>query len=84
MTAASTNHIDHISPDISAIKRDIASLRRDIAGATSTMTSDIAEQFTSRGGRAAKAISHQIEEQPLISLAIAFAVGFIGSKILLR
>ena len=37
-----------------------------------------------RGERSAKAIGRQVAERPAISLLIAFAVGFIGSRFLSR
>ena len=36
------------------------------------------------GSRAADALGKQVEEQPLAALLIAFGLGFIGSRVLLR
>ena len=40
--------------------------------------------MAAQGQRSAKMISHQVEEQPLATLLIAFALGFIGSRMLQR
>ncbi len=80
--------IDAILRDIDSLKRDIAGATRglshDIADATRDMTRDAADQLATKGTRAAKAITLQIEEQPIASLVLAFALGYLGSRILLR
>lgn len=77
----STNSEQH---EISAIRKDIIALREDIALATRGLSRDLADRVTERGGRAARAVTHQIEEQPLITLLLAAAFGFIGARVLLR
>jgi len=42
------------------------------------------EQVAAQGERSAKAVSRQIEARPILSLAVAFAVGFCASRLLSR
>jgi ElaB/YqjD/DUF883 family membrane-anchored ribosome-binding protein len=73
-----------LNSDLGAIRRDLNALREDLSHITRGLTNGLADQVTDRGGRAARAVSHQIEEQPVISLIIAAAVGFLGGRLLLR
>jgi hypothetical protein len=81
--------------DLDAIVRDIAALRKDLAtlienvktGATDRVTGDARRFYgalAAEGERSAAAIAQQVEERPLASLAIAFAVGFVCSRVLMR
>lgn len=42
---------------------------------------ELYEALAKRGQRASKALGKQIEEQPIASLLVAFAAGFIMSKL---
>lgn len=42
------------------------------------------QNLAAQGGRSVKAIGHKVEEQPVISLLIAFAIGFVGSRLLMH
>lgn len=42
------------------------------------------ESLSAQGERSLKAIGRQVEEQPLMSLLLAFALGFVGSRLLSR
>jgi hypothetical protein len=87
-----------IIDDIAALKRDLATLIRGlksdaaggVAGAKSAVEQlgdealQVYENLAAQGERSLKAIGRQVEEQPAISLLVAFALGFIGSRILSR
>jgi hypothetical protein len=45
---------------------------------------DIYESLVAQGKRSGKAIGRQVEEQPVVSLLLAFAVGFCVSRLLSR
>jgi hypothetical protein len=45
---------------------------------------DLYRDLTKRGRKTAKAITHQVEEQPGTSLLIAFVAGFITSRLMSR
>ena len=42
------------------------------------------QRRAAQGQRSAKAIGRQIEEQPVMSLLVAFGVGFVASRMLIR
>jgi ElaB/YqjD/DUF883 family membrane-anchored ribosome-binding protein len=90
---------NRVAEDISALKQDVAALIRqmkDLAmreagrfsqGAADTISdraSDIYETVSEQSRRGADKLSGHIEEQPITSLLIAFAAGFILSKIVTR
>jgi ElaB/YqjD/DUF883 family membrane-anchored ribosome-binding protein len=79
-----TNGEVDITPDIASILQSIASLKDDVAKVTANATRDIGQSVSAGSGRAARAIGHQVEAQPLVSLALAFAAGLIGGRLLLR
>ena len=85
--------------DIASLKHDIAILAGNLKNSALNATSDAArsaadqvsgeavhlyENLAARGDRSAKAISHQVEENPLMSLLLAFGLGFLGSRLLSR
>jgi hypothetical protein len=79
------------SPDLQAIMDDVAALKRDLAmlirHRKDGVAEDIAhayENLAAQGERSIKALGRQVEEQPIMSLLLAFAVGFIGSRMLPR
>jgi ElaB/YqjD/DUF883 family membrane-anchored ribosome-binding protein len=88
-----------VADDIAALKQDMASLIKQMKGAAmreanrfghdtadkiSDRASDLYETVSDTGRKSADAITAHVEEQPLSSLLIAFAAGFIFSKILTR
>ena len=85
--------------DIVALKRDFAALAGhlksggvaaagDFAKAAGGQVGDEAAHLmallASHGERSAKAIGQKVEEQPLLSLLIAFSLGFVASRMLSR
>jgi ElaB/YqjD/DUF883 family membrane-anchored ribosome-binding protein len=91
--------VDAIVDDIAALKRDLATLMNHmktdaINGASETAQSaigrigdraeNIYESLVAQGKRSGKAIGRQVEEQPVVSLLLAFAVGFCVSRLLSR
>jgi ElaB/YqjD/DUF883 family membrane-anchored ribosome-binding protein len=93
MTEAAKNKVD--IPDLDDIKEELATLRKDIAvlarhagnGAMDKMSDHghrIYERVQDGGERVVRAASHEIEERPLTSVLVAFAVGFVGGRLLAR
>lgn len=87
--------LDAIMSDMNALKRDFARLTDHIKqatdGAGSSAAERIEEQATrayeklqAQGDRSVKAVRHQIEERPVVSLLIAFAIGLVASRLLSR
>jgi hypothetical protein len=88
-----------IVDDLAALKRDLATLMDHLKtdalnGASGAAQSAIGrigdraegiyESLAAQGKRSGKAISRQLEEQPVVSLLLAFAVGFCVSRLLSR
>jgi ElaB/YqjD/DUF883 family membrane-anchored ribosome-binding protein len=82
-------------PDLDAIKHDIESLKNNIAtlaqqfgdgapGKAVEEGSRLYHRIAEEGGRVVKAASHEVEERPLASVLIAFALGFVGGRLLSR
>jgi hypothetical protein len=87
--------LDKIMDDIAALRRDFAALtgqlRKSAVQGAGEAVDQIGEKarriygnVAEQGERSAKAIGRQVEEQPTISLLIAFAVGFVSSRFLAR
>jgi ElaB/YqjD/DUF883 family membrane-anchored ribosome-binding protein len=94
-TAKAKTDIEAITEDLASLRRDLAALTEhakrgavsSAAGAAAQLSneaSDIYGRLASEGANSVKAISRQVEEQPLTSLLIAFALGFVGSRLLPR
>ena len=91
--------IDAIVEDLAALKRDLATLMghlktdalngasdaaQSAIGRIGDRAESIYESLAAQGKRSGKAIGRQIEEQPVVSLLLAFAVGFCASRLLSR
>lgn len=97
MTASSDAQPDFtaLRDDLSALKRDMAVLLTNLKGSAANGAAGAAAQINAgangvydaaaaSGSRAADALGKQMEEQPVMALLIAFGLGFIGSRVLLR
>jgi ElaB/YqjD/DUF883 family membrane-anchored ribosome-binding protein len=88
-----------VADDVAALKQDMASLLKqmketamreanrigqDTAEKISGRASDLYDTVSDTSKKSADAVTAHVEEQPLSSLLIAFAAGFIFSKILTR
>jgi hypothetical protein len=88
-----------ITGDIAALKRDLAQLMRhlklDATETTRTAPRSAVDEIggeamrayetlAAQGERSVQAIGRQVEEQPIMSLLLAFAVGLLGSRMLSR
>jgi hypothetical protein len=96
--AEASPELQAIMGDVAALKRDLAVLirqmkiaagddvacERSVAGQLGDEALRIYENLAAQGDRSIKALGRQVEEQPVVSLLVAFAVGFIGSRMLSR
>ena len=88
-----------IVDDFAALKRDLATLMSHLKtdalngasdaaqgafGRISDQAESIYESLAAQGKRSGKTIGRQVEEQPVRSLLLAFAVGFCASRWLSR
>jgi ElaB/YqjD/DUF883 family membrane-anchored ribosome-binding protein len=94
-----TPDLDSIASDLAALKQDFASLMTDLRNGTANrargMARDAAsriadtatnlyDQTASQAEAGIRAISEEVEERPLTALIMAFAVGFVASRMLSR
>lgn len=93
--ANAESDIQQLVADVQALKRDLAALAdhsrgtiwssaADTAGAIGDEAQRLYSAAAKEGRRQVKAVSHQVEEQPLLSILIAFGIGFLGGRILPR
>lgn len=89
------SEVQAIMNDIASLRSDIAALTAHLGSTAKNATSSAADQIgaqasktldgiSAQGQRSAKAIGQQVEEQPLLALLIAFALGFVGSRLVSR
>lgn len=89
-TANADNDSDlrKIVDDIQTLKKDLARLMEHVkTGATETVTEEagrLYDTIATEGQRQAAALARSVEDKPLASVLIAFAVGFLSGRILLR
>ena len=99
LDGAAPTDFDAIVDDLAALRRDFAALVSQmksgaLKGANGTTQNTLDElgegakrlydSVAAQGTRAVKAIDRQVEEQPVTSFLIAFGVGFIASRLLVR
>jgi hypothetical protein len=94
ITEANPN-LQTIMSDVAALKRDLSALlhsvktnvgadARGMIGHLGDEALDAYHTLAAQGQRSAKAIGHQVEERPVMSLLLAFGIGFLGSRLLSR
>ena len=91
--------LESIANDLAALKQDfatlIADLRAGTVGRAKTAAHDAAEQLGDRAAnlysqaaaqaeKGARVLAQEIDERPLTTLLVAFAVGFVASRLLSR
>jgi ElaB/YqjD/DUF883 family membrane-anchored ribosome-binding protein len=99
MTARHARDLDSISDDVAMLKRDLSRLMahmkngtydaatesaRDAVERLSSEADQLYRSLATQGSRSLKAVSRQVEEQPLASLLVAFGIGLIGGRLLRR
>jgi ElaB/YqjD/DUF883 family membrane-anchored ribosome-binding protein len=77
--------------DVAALLEDVQSLKRDFSVLVSRLRDNavssadsVYQNVADQGQRTAKALSDRVEEQPLMSLFIAFGIGFLSGRFLSR
>ena len=91
--------IDQVKQDILALTRDLATLMekmktiavedsgdavRDSVEAIGSKARALYDRVAAQGEHSAKAVGREIEARPVLSLLIAFAVGFCVSRLISR
>jgi hypothetical protein len=95
----SASGIDAIMSDLASLRRDFVTLTdhlktgaingatgaaRDAAGQIGDEAKRMYGRLAEQGERSRSAIVRQVEERPIACLLTAFALGFVGSRLLLR
>ena len=81
---ASGNAVDRLSETIAAALNDIADKFRNRARAAGTEASRAGEDVLQLGNEALRKLSHEVEQRPLVTLAIAVGIGALAAGILAR
>jgi ElaB/YqjD/DUF883 family membrane-anchored ribosome-binding protein len=80
--------LDTLKEEMEALRKNIATIARHLGNGAAGKISEEGHHLYSRlhdgGERVVRAASHEIEERPLTSVLIAFALGFVGGKMLSR
>lgn len=95
----SATDIETLAKDMAALRQDFATLMADLRAGTvghaRSMAQEAAEQISSKAGAlygkatsqadlGMKALAHEVDERPVTALTLAFAVGFVASRLLSR
>ena len=85
---------EDVADEVNRLREDLAALKGDIARLVKSMRSDAGEigeeaqqlyaKLARDSERSARVIVRELEERPLTTLLIAFAVGFIAGRFLPR
>ncbi len=84
-----------LQEDVAALKRDIGTLLAHLRTSATASAQSAAEQIedsatrlyrnaSAEGCKSAKALGHQIEEQPVLALLVVLGVGYLGGRLLTR
>ena len=99
MSAKNQSDLSTIGDDVVLLKRDLSRLMDHLKNGTFDVAKDSTQEvverlsdetdrlyrsLTKQSGRSVKAISRQVEEQPLASLVVAFGIGLISGRLLSR
>lgn len=84
MPAQPATDVDAIAADLAALKRDMAALLANLRDKSAGRAGDILERATAQAEAGAKTLAKEVEERPLTALLVAFAVGFVASRLLSR
>jgi len=81
--------VDRLRADVSALRENLSHLTKDAARAAKagvyeakTHLSDAAAAAADKGRQAAGALEQKVEENPLVSVGIAFGVGLLVGALL--
>ena len=85
---------EDVADEVARLREDLAALKTDITRLVKSMRSDAGEigeeaqhlydKLATESERSARALVREIEERPLTTMLIAFAIGFIGGRFLPR
>jgi hypothetical protein len=85
--ADDADELARLREDLAELKGDLAALVRSLrsdAGDVSEEAQALYARLAGEGYRSARGVYHELEDRPLTVLAIAFALGLIGGRFLLR
>jgi ElaB/YqjD/DUF883 family membrane-anchored ribosome-binding protein len=99
MSARNSSDLESIGDDVAMLKRDLSRLMAHMKNGTYEVatgsTRDAVERLSNeadqlyrglakQSNKSIKAVSRQVEEQPLASLLVAFGIGLISGRLLGR
>jgi ElaB/YqjD/DUF883 family membrane-anchored ribosome-binding protein len=78
------DHEAKAAPDLDTLADDIAALKRDFTNLASHFKAETLDSASAAARQAATRLTDQVERQPLLSLAAAFGIGFVVSRLFSR
>ena len=84
MSTVSKSNANTPPHDVDVIGKDFATLRDDLTNATKGLAQDVTDSVVIHGSRAAKSITQQLTDRPVVSLLVAFILGAVGGRFLAR
>ena len=82
--AAAMNGLRAVIEKASQTMRDLTQAGEEWAKGAEERALEMSKELRSRGERAVGGVSKQVEQNPLTSLAVAFALGFIAAALIRR
>jgi ElaB/YqjD/DUF883 family membrane-anchored ribosome-binding protein len=85
--AAAENVADEmvrLREDLAALKSDLVRLMKNLRGDAGEEAQQLYARLAKESERSARAVVRELEDRPLTTLLIAFAIGFIGGRFLPR
>ncbi|HUE18699.1 MAG TPA: hypothetical protein VMQ63_02915 [Stellaceae bacterium] len=76
--------LDTVRDDVSSLKHDLAKLLDHVKSGTLEGLSGTVDGVSDEARRQAEKLAKHVEEKPLSSVLIAFGIGFLSGRLLLR
>jgi hypothetical protein len=85
---ATSPNLETIQADLDSLKRDLIALANHVKSGVTERVGDEASRLSGllseQGARSVEAVQRQLQEKPLLYVHGAFAVGFLGGRVLSR
>ena len=76
--------LETVATDLAALKKDVATLIAHIGTDTADRARSAAQGAATQAGKGAQILSREVDTHPMTALAVAFAIGFVANRLLMR
>ncbi len=76
--------LETVAADLAALKKDVATLVANLGAGAAERVQASAQDAATQAGKGAQILSREIEAHPMTALALAFALGFVANRLLVR